>query len=336
MAGGGSMTRTYTYDDTTGQLKSLAVSNANGIIAGSEVTYDGLQKASAKILGLSSGERYQHWSYDQRSRVTASLYGVTDPNATPAAASVPGRTGENLTPADFRASQDRTPKLDAATRAAMQAKGIDPSSVDPDSATFGEQSGHKVASMTQGPDVRPFGYQGAERIDDGLFTYEFDVKGRLITATEKATVGPIRRIVYEYTGTGRLVGRRAETSSSASAPSWQLETHPQILNLDGLPAETTFVWDPISDRLVSVFKAGATPSTDANGGLLKQIIHGGAAYDDPLETATIDPSTGKVTHLYPIYDEAGGGSLQAIVNETGEVVARNLAQDPYGAEDAIL
>ncbi|HEX6639491.1 MAG TPA: RHS repeat-associated core domain-containing protein [Thermoanaerobaculia bacterium] len=115
-----------------------------------------------------------------------------------------------------------------------------------------------------------------------------------------------------------------------------MENRPQILNLDGLPAETTFVWDPISDRLVAVFKAGATATTDANGGLLKQIIHGDSSYDDPLETATIDPSTGNVTYLYPIYDEAGGGSLQAIVNETGEVVARNLAQDPYGAEDAIL
>jgi hypothetical protein len=326
-AGGSSFVRTYTYDAATGRLTSMAVTNASGTIAGSEVTYDGLQLASARLLGLASGERFQHWRYDDRSRVLASLYGVRSAAADPTAG-VPGRSKEALTPADFRNAQERTPQLDAATRAALQSRGIDPSAVDPATATFAEQIGHKIAQMTKGPQVRPFAYQGAERIDDGRFTYEFDVKGRLIRATEKSTAGPIRGIAYTYSGMGRLIGRRAEYSSSVSTPVWQLEDRPQILSLDGLPAETTFVWDPITDRLVSVFKAGATAATDANGGLLKQIIHGDAAYDDPLETATIDPATGTVTHLYPIYDEAATGSLQP--SSTAITIARRTTKHEYG------
>jgi RHS repeat-associated protein len=334
-AGGSSLVRIYTYSTTTGQIESLSVTNANGVIAGSEVKYDGVQKSSARLLGLASGERYQHWSYDGRSRVAASLYGVTDPNADPSL-SLAGRAKEDLSPADFRNAQERVSALDVDTRDKLAQKNVDTTKIDPPTASFTEQSGHKIAEVTKGPQVRPFGYQGAERVDDGRFTYEFDVKGRLIRATQKATVGPIRSIAYTYSGAGRMVGRRAEYSSSATTPAWQIEDRPQILNLDGLPADTTFVWDPITDRLVSVFKAGATATTDAHGGLLKQVIHGGASYDDPLETATIDPANGAVTHLYPIYDEAGSGSLQAIVNTNGEVIARNLSRDPYGADDVAL
>jgi hypothetical protein len=123
---------------------------------------------------------------------------------------VPGRSKEALTPADFRSAQERTPQFDAATRAALQSRGIDPAAVDPATATFAEQTGHKIAQMTKGPQVRPFACQGAERIDDGRFTYEFDVKGRLIRVTEKSAAGPIRGIAYTYSGMGRLIGRRAK------------------------------------------------------------------------------------------------------------------------------
>jgi RHS repeat-associated protein len=335
-AGGSTFVRTYSYDPTTSQLESLKVSNANGVFAGSEVAYDGLQKSSARMLGLSSGERYNHWKYNDRSQVEASLYGVKNANADPAA-SVPGRAREDLSPADFRNAQERTPQLDDGTRAVLAAKNIDTTKVDPPTSTFDEQSGHKIAQMTKGPLALPFGYNGAERVDDGRFVYTFDAKGRLISATEKATVAPIRRARYSYSGANRLVGRTAEYASVASpAPAdWKIEDRPHILRADGLPAETTFVWDPITDRLVSIFKAGAT-ATDAHGGLLKQIIHCEASYDDPCETATIDPSTGAVTQLYPIYDEAATGSLQAIVNTNGEVIARNLSKEPYGADDVAL
>jgi RHS repeat-associated protein len=335
-AGGSSFVRTYSYDPTTGLLMKLSVTNSAGEIAGSEVTYDGLQTASARLLGVASSQRYQHWSYDSRGRVRASLSG-TNATASPAP-SVPGSSMEALSPAGFRGGQDRVSQLNAPTRALLASKNVDTTKIDPPSASFSEQSGHKIAQMTKGPEVLTFGYQGAERVDDGRFTYEFDVKGRLIRATEKSTVAPIRGIAYSYSGAGRLIGRRAEYASTTTpAPAdWKLEDRPFILAADGLPAETTFVWDPVTDRLVAIFKAGATPATDANGGLLKQIIHGGSSYDDPLETATIDPATGGVTHLYPIYDEAAGGSLQAIVNTTGEVIARNLSNDPYGSADVAL
>jgi RHS repeat-associated protein len=333
-AGGSSIVRTYSYSPETSQLVSLSVTNAAGVIAGSEVTYDGMQIASAKLLGLASGARYQHWSYDARSRVAASLYGVANSGANPLAG-VPGRAKEELSGADFRFAQERISTLDAATRAKLEEKSIDITKIEPPSSSFSEETGHKISKVTRGPEVRPITYSGAERIEDGRFRYDFDVKGRLVRATEIATAAPTRRIEYTYNGAGRVVGRRAEYLSPAGSLSWQLEDRPQILAADGLPADTTFVWDPITDRLVSVFKAGATPA-DPHGGLLKQIIHGDADYDDPLETATLDPATGAVTHLYPIYDEAGAGSLQAIVNTNGEVVARNLTRDPYGSDDVAL
>jgi RHS repeat-associated protein len=245
-----------------------------------------------------------------------------------------------MTPADFRLAQQRTPQLDAGTRAVLASQGVDATAIDPPSAEFEEKpgGGHKIGQLARGAVVRPFGWQGAERVDDGRFVYEFDVKGRLIRATEKASVPPIRRLVYSYSGAGRVVGRRAEytTVASPSAADWKLEDRPQILAADGLPADTTFAWDLLSDRLLAVYRAGATPSTDAHGGLLKQVIHGGLAYDDPIETTTIDANSGAVTHLYPVYEEAGAGALQIVINTRGEVVARNLSNDPYGGEDVVF
>src|SRR5262249_27530334 len=151
-----------------------------------------------------SGAWYQHWRYDDRSRVVASLYGSKSASADLSVV-LPGRAQEAFGPSDFRTAQVRATRLDAATRAALQDKGIDPATIEPATANFSEQAGHKIRQMTKGSQVRPFAYQGAQRIDDGRFTYEFDVKGRLVQATEKLTVGPIRRIVYTYSGTGRLV-----------------------------------------------------------------------------------------------------------------------------------
>jgi hypothetical protein len=41
-----------------------------------------------------------------------------------------------------------------------------------------------------------------------------------------------------------------------------------------------------------------------------------------------------VTRMYPVYDEAGAGSLQAIVGEDGSLLARDLQKDPCG-EDTV-
>ncbi|HYC50699.1 MAG TPA: hypothetical protein VEB19_06250, partial [Gemmatimonadaceae bacterium] len=296
-------------------------------MAGSAVAYDGLQLRAAQLLGVSSGERYMQWRYDDRSRLLASLAGVAPDNDPLAPA--PGRVLEQLTPSDYRLAQERLSQFDAATAAALTSKGIDTSTVDPPSSYFDRRpgGGHKIDRFTQGQENRPFGWDGAERVDDGRFVYEFDAKGRLVRATEKTLGPPTRRITYIYSGPGRLAGRRAEytLASSPQDDDWRLEDRKAALDADGLPAETTFIFDPISDHLVATY--------DASGAPLRQVIHGGAAYDDPIETTTRD-ANGNVIRLYPVYDEAGAGSLQAVLNTSGKIVARSLQTEAYGAETA--
>ncbi|HUP60264.1 MAG TPA: Ig-like domain-containing protein [Thermoanaerobaculia bacterium] len=322
--------RTYGYHPTTSLMNELVVT-ANGlVIAGSEVTHDGLHKSDAKLLGISGGDRYTSWRHDTRGRLSASLFGAVDPNADPSAP-IPGRAREELTPADFRTAQERVQQL---TSGGTAAPG------DPPTKTIGERAGggHKIDRVTRGPNVYPFGYGGAEVVDDGRFVYTFDAKGRLIVSTEKATGAPKRRVVFSYSGTGRLVGRRAEYTAVAdpSSTDWLLEDRASVIKADGIAPEVTFVWDAISDRLITLAKAGAVAS-DPHGGILKQVIHGGMSYDDPIETATVDPlAPNTVNYLYPIYDEAGAGSLQTVVNKRGEIVGRNLSNDPFGGEDLDL
>jgi RHS repeat-associated protein len=64
-----------------------------------------------------------------------------------------------------------------------------------------------------------------------------------------------------------------------------------------------------------------------SGRPLRQFIHGGLGYDDPIEVFD------GVRRYYPILDEAGNGSLQAVVDESGKLVSRSIIADPYG-EDA--
>lgn len=322
---GGPIVRTYDYHPQSSLLNRMEVKAKGVVIAGSAVQHDGLQTSEARMLGIASGERVSRFAYDDRSRLTASVFGTKSPGDPTVA--IPGRAREELDPADFRQSQERTPVLNAIA-------AVDTSKFDPPTATFAEKpgGGHKIDSVTRGPTVRPFGYDGAERIDDGRFVYTFDARGRLIRATEKSTLAPIRRMLYAYTGTGRLIGRRAEYASIAtpSESDWKLEDRAQILTSDALPAETTFAWDPITDRLLAVFPAGNTNTP------LKQILHGESAYDDPLETTTLDRATGNVIRVYPIYDEAATGGLQTVLNAKAEVIARNLSNDPYGAHDLAM
>jgi hypothetical protein len=93
-----------------------------------------------------------------------------------------------------------------------------------------------------------------------------------------------------------------------------------LLQLDGLAAELTFVRDMPTHRLVAVFKSDGAP--------FNQMVHGDMAHDDRIEVTTVDTSVVAVpnhqlpvTHLYSIYDEARARSLAAVINAYGEVVA---------------
>jgi RHS repeat-associated protein len=326
VAAGGAIVRTYGYDEKTSQLERLEVKARGVVVAGSETAHDGLQVSEARMLGVSGGERAARFEYDVRSRLSASVFWTT--SAVPPVAPIPGRAREELSQSDFRKTQERTPQLDALSLSAARARGVDTSKIDPPTASFDEKpgGGHKIDKVTKGPIVQPFGWQGPERVDDGRFVYQFDARGRLIRATEKTSVPPTRRIVYTYTGGGRIAGRRAEYANVANPgdDDWKLEDRAPILAADALPPDTTFVWDPITDRLISVFGAGEPTAP------LKQILHGDLAYDDPLETTTAS------SRLYPVYDEVGTGGLQVVLDSSATVVARRVAIDPYGASDLSL
>ena len=112
-----------------------------------------------------------------------------------------------------------------------------------------------------------------------------------------------------------------------SGSDWLPETRASILDADALPSETTWVWDPIVDRLVAIFESGKSggtaPAPDA--GLVRQYVHGDQAYDDPIE---VDTATGR---YLPLTDEAATGSLQAVVNgRSGKMSERVLYADAYG------
>ncbi|MBV9071218.1 MAG: RHS repeat-associated core domain-containing protein, partial [Acidobacteria bacterium] len=61
---------------------------------------------------------------------------------------------------------------------------------------------------------------------------------------------------------------------------------------------------------------------------------GGLTYDDPIEvTMPAGDLSGKLNRLYPVFDEAAAGSLQAVLNADAQLVARDLPDDPAGSED---
>ncbi|MGN6187011.1 MAG: RHS repeat-associated core domain-containing protein, partial [Thermoanaerobaculia bacterium] len=292
-------------------LRDVRVKVGTTTVAGTSVEYDGLQVSVSRQLGLASDELTTRFTYDQRSRLLGSMF--SSRSQVEPSSSVEGSIEEGNTDADFRFAQTRTSAA---------------------STSFEEGVGHKIKSMTRGTDVRQFVHDGPERTDDGSTIYTYNARGRLTTMREKNGITP-RRIVFTYSGLNRVVGRRAEYAAINNPrddrpEDWKLEDRASVIAADGLPADTTFVWDLVTDRLVSVYAAGS------NGDPLKQIIHGDAAYDDPLITVTIDPSTGLPTNLYPIFDEAAAGGLQAVLNIDGEIVARNLPNDAYGADDRAL
>ncbi|MGH9458763.1 MAG: hypothetical protein ACRD2J_14115, partial [Thermoanaerobaculia bacterium] len=126
--------KSYAYDAETGQLTRAAVSVGGLVVAGSEVTYDGLQVSSARLLGVSSNERRSFFRYDDRGRLAGSIYATLD-DAPDSLEAIPGRAKEELTPADFRMAQGRLPIFDEPTRNILIAAGIDPDAIEPPTIT---------------------------------------------------------------------------------------------------------------------------------------------------------------------------------------------------------
>jgi RHS repeat-associated protein len=291
--GAASIVRAYGYDASTGQLNDVTVSVGGNVVAGSHIDeFDGVQVKAARQHGLSGGVRANRYTYDDRGRLETSK----SAREADAAASV-----EVMTAADFRTALARPAET-----------------AGPPSLTFAEEPGHKIAAVTRDGATRSFSYgAGAERVSDGRFTYEFDARGRLISATEIAAGG--RRILYDYSASGRVVGRRAEYASGSE---WKLEDRASVLAADALPADATFVWDGISDRLAAVYAA--------DGSLIREYVHGGSGYDDPIAVFT------PVGSLYPVFDEAGAGLLQVILNANGDVVSRAVVEGAYGEDESAL
>ncbi|MEA2163770.1 MAG: hypothetical protein QOK37_1897 [Thermoanaerobaculia bacterium] len=333
LANGSILSRAYDYDDAngTGRMSGMHVSVGNALLAGSALTFEGFQRKSEQLLGISGGTRFTTWDYDDRGRVDGSVVATVDPNAVPLLG-IPGATKVRLTDADFRNAIDRSV--------------IRPSDKPSTITAEGTQGGHKVATITRGANSDSILYKGSNgeevsvRTDDARYHYDFDEKEHLRSITERlianGTQSRLIRVRYAYDGFGRIVGRRVETApvSNNQPPldnAWTLAT-PDVVANQPLPVATTFVWDPVTDNLAAIFIEGSSRngSTLPNGGLLRQFIHGGMGMDDPIEVVTAD------ARLFPIFDESGAGSLQAILDENGHLLARNLPADVYGEEEVAI
>ncbi|HXG59336.1 MAG TPA: Ig-like domain-containing protein, partial [Thermoanaerobaculia bacterium] len=326
-AGPNELLRQYSYDDETGlgRLTEMQVFSGGQLIAGSRVTWNGLLRASEQQLGVAGGERFTSWAYDDRGRLTGMIAGTSGPAAVPLPG-VPGSVLQGLTDAGFMTEIARTPATPAGALSSVQ-------------FTPKPGGGHKVGTVTRGASpAESVLYQkadgtegGSVRTEDGRFRYEWDTRGNLRSVTEKilSPAQPtLTRVVYSYNAFDRMIGRRVEVAAlSGGAPpaptDWKLSTETSTAP-GALPPSVTFVWDPLSDQLVAMFEAEKyeSGSVVTSGRPLRQFIHGGLGLDDPIEVAVADPNAPNgVKRLYPILDEAGAGSLQAVVGESGELVA---------------
>ncbi len=290
----------------------------NTRVAGSANVRDAARRlTSLRELGT---QRLSGWGYDERARLTDTWLDLTSTAGVPAMSDL-------LIDADFRSVRSATPLLSASQHALL---GDEATKIESLNWTSTRTSTHGIDSRTLSLDgvdlaTRDYTFSGGRRTSDGVWAYTFDQFGRVTSATSGE-----RRIELTWGPSDRLVGRVAYRS--AGPDSWLREDRADILDRDGLPAATTFVWDPVVDRLVAIYGEGASTDADAplNAGLLRQYLHGDQAYDDPTRvlvatTSGTDPQT-----YFPVADEAGTGSLAAVVDAEGNLVERVLYADAYG------
>ena len=297
-------------------LPRWAVSSIDGAsVGGSAVARDASNRITAS-RGQGLGDRGASYRYDARGRLELSfidMAGATA-SATP--------TADTIIDADFRSARDVASHLSPQQR---QALGEAASSIEPQKWTATRQSAQQIGTRTIAsvpPTVLPYQFQGGQRTFDGVWHSQFDDLDHLV-----AIYSTDRRIEYTWGPQDRLVGRHA---LRPEGPQWVTEDRPSVLSADGLPAQATFVWDPIVDRLVSIFAQGASTQAGAtaHAGLLRQYVHGDQGYDDPVRVMAHD---GQFLHTYlPLIDEAGTGSLEAVLDDNGDLVERVLYADAYG------
>ncbi|MGK2860042.1 MAG: Ig-like domain-containing protein [Thermoanaerobaculia bacterium] len=315
----------------TGLIGRMETLRSGVRLAGTEILRDeALRIGSAEDLGL--GSRDSDWKYDNRGRVKESVLlrregiAVSEP-----------RIAYGLTPSDFYEGRTVAPRLGPAAAAGLGelAKAIEPLTW---LATAKPAYEIDAMSLSRGGDAagtKDFDFVGGRRTMSGDWTLTWDAAGRL-EMVESTPLG--RRIVYDYDPNDRMIGRTALQRNSDG--SWSLETRAGVLARDALPAETTFVWDVVADRLVSVFdsavaRSGAT-AANPEAALLRQYLHGDQDYDDPVEVLIAAAAGAAAQRYLPIIDQAGAGSLQAIADGDGNLVERVLYADAYGDQPRYL
>ncbi|MEO8033612.1 MAG: RHS repeat-associated core domain-containing protein, partial [Acidobacteriota bacterium] len=280
---------------------------------------DALRASSADNLGLLN--RVSTWNYDDRSRLqTTVLNGLNSKDAKPTVVT------DNVGAADFRTRDVATdPNLHSLL--GPLAKTVEPSTW---TATEGDV--HEIKDRTYAFDpanVRKYGMTGGRRTQAGQWTYAYDELGRLTSASN---TGSLRTIEYTYNPAGRIVGRRICLASSGAT--CVLENSPGTVGADGLPSDTTFVWDPLTDRLLSIFEAGksvAPPggTVGPTDGLVRQFVHGERGVDDLVQVMA--QTAFGVEGYLPIADESSTGSIETILRASdGTISDRVLYADAYG------
>ncbi|HEX8255115.1 MAG TPA: RHS repeat-associated core domain-containing protein [Thermoanaerobaculia bacterium] len=310
---------------TVGQVvapSGLPVWNASSIgdvrLGGTTTVRDRARRiASLRDLGT---QRVSRWGYDNRGRVDQTWLAATSTLGT-----VPA-IDDTFINSDFRSARAVTPLLSPAQHEKLEA---DAAKIEPLTWTATRLSADRINTRTpalDGAAQAPLQYvfEGGRRTSDGVWTYSFDAFGRVTSA-----VSAQRKIDFTWDPNDRLVGRAAHRVDASGA--WVVENDNDVLNRDGLPAKTTFVWDPIVDRLVAVYAEGASTESGATteSGLLRQYLHGDQGYDDPTRVLVAGPGGVPLTFL-PLMDESGTGSLTAVVDQDGNLVERVLYADSYG------
>jgi RHS repeat-associated protein len=308
------------YDGTLAGITVFA----NGIpIAGSEVGRDAARRITrSDSYGLA--DRSALFAYDGAGRLVGDAAVSTDDLESP------GLFHENsYTPAESRLSRATRSGITDAQLAKLEEMGE--GDVVPRGWSAAENEAHAIDLRTIGATQLDYHNQGGRRTSDGVWTSEYDEFGRLVARTRSD--GEARRIEYLYDPNDRIIARIAKQPAGANA--WEPETRTDILARDGLPADTTWIWDGPTDRLVAIYEAGkSVGATDSNAGLLRQYLHGDQGYDDPTHVLVRDPAASPgeigVLHYRTIVDPLAGGSVTTVVDSAGHLVERILYADAYG------